>query len=111
MAPAGSFHFEIENVQKDEFEIEVTTIRCHGRLVAGNTAALSEAVKSLVSHGGRIEIDVGDLEHLDSSGLGALIGLRVSAINHGFCRVELVSMKPHVLEVLRITNLLEMFSS
>ena len=111
MTPGRSFHCEIERAPKDKFGNEVTTIRCHGRLVAGNTGPLSDAVKPLVSHGGRIVIDLGDLQHLDSSGLGTLIGLKVSAINQGFCKVELANTPPRVLDMLRITNLLEMFSS
>lgn len=111
MAPGGSFHCEIEKAPLHESGNEVTTIRCHGRLVAGNTAPLSDAVNPLVSHGGRIVIDLGDLQHLDSSGLGTLIGLKVSAINHGFCKVELANIPPRTLEMLRITNLLDMFSA
>jgi anti-anti-sigma factor len=111
MAPGSAFQYEIERAPKDEFGNEVTTIRCHGRLVVGNTDALSNAVKPLISHGGHIVVDIGDLQHLDSSGLGTLIGLKVSAINQGFSKVQLVNIPPRVLEVLRITNLTEMFSA
>ena len=108
MAPGSSFQYEIEKAPKDESGNEVTTIRCHGRLVAGNTGPLSDAVKPLVSHVGRIVVDLEDLQHLDSSGLGTLIDLKVSA---SFGRVELANIPPRVLEMLRITNLLEMFSA
>ena len=111
MAPGNSFRYEIEKAPKDESGSEVTTIRCHGKLVAGNTAGLSDAIKPLVSRGGSIVVDLGDLQHLDSSGLGTLIGLKVSAINQGFCKVELANTPPRVLDMLRITNLLEMFSA
>jgi hypothetical protein len=43
--------------------------------------------------------------------LGALVGLKVSAINQGYCVLELVNMMPRVLELLRITNLKQLFSS
>ncbi len=111
MAPVSSFHCEIETVPKDKFGNEVTTIKCHGRLVVGNTSPLSNALKPLIPNGGRIVIDVADLQYLDSSGLGTLIGLKVSAINQGFCKVELVNLTPRLAEMLRITNLMEMFSS
>ena len=58
MAPGSSFQYEIEKAPKDESGNEVTTIRCHGRLVAGNTGPLSDAVKPLVSHVGRIVVDL-----------------------------------------------------
>jgi anti-anti-sigma factor len=84
----------------------VTTIKCHGRLVAGNSGELSELVKPLIPLGGRVVVDLGDLNYLDSSGLGTLVGLKVSAVKQGFCRVELVNMTPRVLELLRIANLI-----
>jgi len=110
MAPDNSFHYEVEN-SNDQHGNKVTTVKCHGRLVAGNSGALSDLVKPLIPQGGRIVIDLGDLNYLDSSGLGTLVGLKASAIKQGFCRVELENMTPRVLELLRITNLMELFSS
>jgi anti-sigma B factor antagonist len=68
-------------------------------------------VRSLILLGGRIIIDLGDVKHLDSAGLGALVGLKVSAIEQGLCILELANMTPGVLELLRITHLTQMFSS
>jgi anti-sigma B factor antagonist len=51
----------------------------------GNTGGrLKETVKSLILDGGRIVIDPAGVDHLDSSALGALVGLKVSAINPAF---------------------------
>jgi anti-anti-sigma regulatory factor len=47
---------------------------------------------------------------LDSSGLGALVGLRASAVNQGLCILEFANMTPRVLELLRLTRLTQMFS-
>jgi anti-anti-sigma factor len=60
---------------------------------------------------GRIVIDLSDVAYLDSSGLGSLVGLKVSAVKEGYCRLELVNMSPRVMELLRITNLAQMFST
>ncbi len=46
---------------------------------------------------------------MDSAGLGAVVGLKVSAINQGYCILELPNMTPRVLELLRITHLAQMF--
>jgi anti-anti-sigma factor len=110
MAPDNSFHYEVEN-SNDQHGNKVTTVKCHGRLVAGNSGALSDLVKPLIPQGGRIVIDLGDLNYLDSSGLGTLVGLKASAIKQGFCRVELDNMTPRLLELLRITNLMQLFAS
>ena len=45
------------------------------------------------------------------AGLGALVGLKVSAIEQGLRILELANMTPGVLELLRITHLTQMFSS
>ncbi|HEX4321703.1 MAG TPA: STAS domain-containing protein [Acidobacteriaceae bacterium] len=107
--PEMSFHYEIKN-SEDENKWKVTTITCHGRLVSDTADKLKELVKALISEGGHIVIDFADLNYLDSLGLGALVGLKVSAINKGFCKLEFVNLSPRVRELLRITNLTELFS-
>ena len=113
MARDGSFQCELEKSKdEDENGNQVTTIRCHGELVsntAGEIKRSGEAPHFLL--GGRIIIDLGDVKHLDSAGLGALVGLKTSAINQGLCILELANMTPGVLELLRITHLTQMFSS
>lgn len=112
MAPANSFTCEVEkSPNKDEHGNSVTTVKCHGRLVAGTAGEVKDVVHPLIPHGGRIIIDLGDLSHLDSSGLGTLVGLKASAIRQGYCILELANLTPRVLELLRITNLMQLFSS
>jgi hypothetical protein len=80
MSADNSFHYEVETSEHDQDGNKVTTIKCHGRLVAGNAGELQELVKPLIPLGGRIVIDLGDLNY-------------------------------RVLELLRITNLINLFSS
>lgn len=44
-------------------------------------------------------------------GLGALVGLKVSAISQGLCILEFVNMTPRALELLRVSNLTQMLKS
>jgi anti-anti-sigma factor len=104
-----SFHYDIEE-SEDETGWKTTTIHCHGKLVGENTAKIRELVSPLIARGGRTVLDFTDLEYLDSSGLGALVGLKVSAINRGLCKLELVNLTPRVKKLLSITNLLQLFS-
>ncbi len=109
-APGTAFHCEIEET-RNEANYITTTIKCHGKLISENTDEIRKLVQPLIQRGGRIVLDFTDLDYLDSSGLGALVGLKVSAINRGLCVLELVNLTPRVKKLLSITNLLQMFSS
>jgi anti-anti-sigma factor len=107
MPSKDSFRCEVEKAPDDDRGNKVTIVKCHGRLVGEASVQLKDTVKALILGGGRIVIDLADVDHLDSS---ALVGLKVSAINHGYCILELDNVTPRVLELLRITNLTNMFA-
>ena len=109
MTPPLSFKCEVEQ-SKDELGINSTRITCHGRLVAGNTRGITDVVKPLIPLGGHIRLDLFDLSYVDSSGLGALVELKTSAIRQGRCFLELVNIPPRVLDLLRIANVLPLFA-
>jgi anti-anti-sigma factor len=112
MARDGSFHCELQQSKdNDERGNQVTTIKCRGELVSGTAGKMKELVGPLIPLGGRIIIDLADVKHLDSAGLGALVGLKVSAIKQEVCRLELANITPGVRELLRITHLTQLFSS
>jgi anti-sigma B factor antagonist len=111
MASASSFRYEIDSPSVDQQGNKVTTIKCHGRLVGENAGQVKELVKPLIPLGGRIVIDLHDVNYLDSFGLGTLVSLKVSAIKQGLCIMELVNMTPRVLELLRMTSLAQFLSS
>jgi anti-anti-sigma factor len=110
MASNDPFRCEVVTAPDDDQGNKVTLVKCYGRLVGDASGKLKDTVKPLILNGGRIIIDLGDVDHLDSSAIGALVGLKVSAINHGYCILELDNVTPRVLELLRITNLAQMFS-
>jgi anti-anti-sigma factor len=108
----SSFHCEVEESKnRDDLGNRVTTVKCHGRLVSETVWEIKVAVNRLIANGGRIIMDLSDVSHLDSSGLGILVGLKASAIRQGFCILEFVNLTPRILELLRITNLTQLFSS
>jgi len=112
MAAPATFHCDVEKLnEKDEHGNVVTVVRCHGRLVSDTTEKIKEVVRPLLSHHGRTIIDLGDVSHLDSSGLGTLVGLKASAVRQGLHILEFTNMTPRILELLRITNLLQLLSS
>jgi anti-anti-sigma factor len=109
--PQDSFTYEVEKSPDDQHGNKVTTIKCHGKLISENSNEIKELVKPMIPLGGRIVIDLGDLNYLDSSGLGALVGLKVTAVKQGLVILEFANMTPRVLELLRISNLVQTFAS
>jgi anti-anti-sigma factor len=109
-APGTAFHYEIEET-KNEFDIAVTVIKCQGSLTNEHADEIRKVVQPLIQRGGHIVLDFADLQYLDSAGLGAIVRLKVSAINRGLCVLELRNLTPRVKELLTITNLLQLFSS
>jgi anti-sigma B factor antagonist len=84
---------------------------CHGKLVGETAGQVKEVVKPLIPLGGRIVLDLTDVSYLDSSGLGTLVGLKVSAVKEGYCVLELVNLSPRIKELLRLSNLTQLFAS
>jgi anti-anti-sigma factor len=110
MAQEDLLHFDVEE-SLDEHNWQTTTIICHGRLVSSTAPKLEQEVKPLIQRGGNhILIDLTDVAYMDSSGLGSLVGLKVSAINKGMCKLELVNLSARVKQLLSMTNLLTLFS-
>jgi anti-anti-sigma factor len=108
--PQDTLSFEIEK-SSDDVANKVTTIKCRGKLVSETAADMKNVVKPLIPLGGRIVLDLTDLNYMDSSGLGTLLGLKASAIKQGYCMLELVNTTPRILELLKITSVTQYFSS
>lgn len=100
--PPSPFHFDVSE-SRDEHDLRVTTVTCHGRLVGETSSILKEALIPLIERGGSILIDCADLSFLDSRGLGTLVGIKVSAVSKG--SLKLVHLSPKVQEHLRLTRL------
>ena len=104
-------HFDIEE-SLGKYGSRVTTIKCHGRLMCENAKEIKDLVKPLIQAGRRrIVIDCSDLQSLDSAGLGALVSLKVSAINKGLVKLEFINLSPRVSALLKLTSLTELFAS
>jgi anti-anti-sigma factor len=85
------------------------TVRCHGRLVAGATDVLSSGVRPLIPNSRRIVLDLADLKHTDSSGLGTLVRLYVTAKSAG-CSLELMHLSKQIRHLLGITHMFDVFT-
>jgi anti-sigma B factor antagonist len=87
---------------------QAALVRCTGKLVANSTGILQAEVRSLLPSSKRIVLDLTDLSYMDSSGLGAIIGLYVSAKTAGG-RLEVINLSQRVRHLFSITNVLSLF--
>jgi len=88
---------------------DIAVVRCHGRLTSGVTDILHAKVSQLIPDSKRIVLDLTDLTHMDSMGLGSLVRLYVSAKSAG-CSLELINLGPRIRQLLGFTNLLSVFT-
>ena len=95
------------------FEIErdgdTAVVKCHGRLVAGTTEEFYQEVKHLLPQAKVIVVDLADLTYVDSTGLGMLVRLNASTRKLG-CEFKLLHLGKQLRNVLKLTNLLSVFS-
>jgi len=84
-------------------------VHLHGRLVAGVSEGLYSKVSQLIPGTKRIVLDLTDLKHTDSMGLGALVRLYVSAKSAG-CSLELINLSQQLRHLLGLTNLFSIFT-
>lgn len=84
-------------------------VDCSGRLVFGEeSASLRDLVKKLLAQSPKIVINMREVNHIDSGGLGTLVSLYTTAANAGGA-VKLASLSQRVGDLLQITKLLTIF--
>jgi anti-anti-sigma factor len=95
--------------QVDCYEREDALIaECHGKLTFENTQVLKDAVRDRIPGHKLIVIDLKEVPQVDSSGLGTVVGLYVSARTRGG-RVEIINASQQIRDLFSMTNLLSLF--
>jgi anti-anti-sigma factor len=84
-------------------------VRCSGRLVSGVNDLLYLQVKQLIPECKRIVLDLQETTHMDSSGLGTVVRLYVSAKSAG-CALELANIGKPVRYLLGVTHLIQVLT-
>ena len=58
----------------------ITILACHGRIMFGDEANLLRSVlRDVLTTNHKVVVDLADVNHLDSGGLGMLVGVRSTA--------------------------------
>jgi anti-anti-sigma factor len=88
---------------------DLVVVRCHGKLIAGETNPFYVKVSQLAPGTKRMVLDLTDLAMIDSMGMGTLVRLYVSAKSSG-CTVELVNLGAPIRKLFVSLNLLSVFT-
>ena len=80
------------------------TVHCSGRITMENANQLRDAARHLIGENKRLVINLSDVSYLDSSGLGMIVGVYVSA-KRAKCQLKLINLSPRVKEIFTLTRL------
>jgi anti-anti-sigma factor len=88
----------------------LVVVKCYGRLVHGGPDdLLYRTVKEIIPTTPRVVLDLLDLKHTDSMGLGTLVRLYVHGKSVG-CKVELMHLNKQIRNLLGLTGLFDVFA-
>jgi anti-anti-sigma factor len=94
-----------------ELSGDTTLVKCHGDVVSETAGDLKQLIKPMIPKCRRIVLDLTDVNFVDSSGLGTLVGLKVYAGAAAYCSLEFINFSPHVKELLHTTRLSQLLGS
>ena len=83
-------------------------VECHGKLTTEYAKTLRDQVSKLIPHHKKIVLDLKGVPQMDSSGLGAVATLYVSARTRG-CQITVINAAPQIRKLFSVTNLLLLF--
>jgi anti-sigma B factor antagonist len=87
----------------------ILIVDCVGRIVFGEESSLlRETVKKSVEENNKIVLNLGEVNYIDSGGLGTLVALRTTALNAGGT-IKLTNLTKRVGDLLQVTKLLTVF--
>jgi anti-sigma B factor antagonist len=84
-------------------------VDCSGRLVFGEeSASLRETVKKALAQSPKVVLNLHDVNHIDSGGMGTLVSIYTTARNSGGT-IKLAKLSQRVGDLLHLTKLFTVF--
>jgi anti-sigma B factor antagonist len=94
-------HVETERLEK------VTFVRCAGQVDLDTWNQFSAKIRALIPEGKPIRVDLADVTRVDSTGIGALVGIWTAAKRRN-CDLKYINPSRRIEDVIRISALLGM---
>jgi anti-anti-sigma factor len=89
---------------------DAVTIYCAGRLTLEHAGELRDTAKAAMAGKKELTIDLGGVTQMDSSGLGALVSIYISARRDGWT-LQLLNASDAIRKLLSLSNLLSLFEA
>jgi len=87
----------------------ILVVTCSGRIVFGEESSLlRDTVKAAIPQNKRIVLNLGEVNYIDSGGLGTLVALHTTASSAGGT-IKLANLTKRVGALLQVTKLLTVF--
>jgi anti-sigma B factor antagonist len=87
----------------------IFSVNCNGRIVFGEESSLlRDQIKKAIAEHKRIVLNLGEVNYIDSGGLGTLVALHTTARNAGGT-IKLANLTKRVGDLLQVTKLLTVF--
>jgi anti-anti-sigma factor len=88
---------------------DVVVVRCQGRIISGDEVrSLQLELERLTQVRKKVVLQLAEVSHIDSSGLGALVR-HFGMLQNAGGDLKLCELSPFALRVLQVTNLLSLF--
>lgn len=84
------------------------TVYGSGRITSATSSLLQQAIRGLIPDNKRILLDLTNVNHIDSSGIGALVSVYLAA-SKAQCDFKMVNAQPRVRDLFEITKLSAVF--
>jgi anti-anti-sigma factor len=89
---------------------DATVVQCRGSLTYENSDFLKREIKSRIPDKGRMVMDLSEVTRMDSSGLGAIVAVYLSARSRS-CELSLINLNKQIRSLLAMSNLLSVFET
>jgi anti-sigma B factor antagonist len=89
---------------------EQAVVHGSGRITATTSGLLQSTIRGLIPGSKRIVLDLEEVNYIDSSGIGALVSVHMTA-SRAQCDLELTNLQRRIKDLFELTRLTAVFES